>query len=65
MGPDGRRATALPGVSMHLIADTDHALSPEAARARYSDIVLDLCIDLETGCRSDPSSGAALRSALG
>lgn len=40
MGPDGCRATALPGIEMELIPDADHALTPAAARARFGDLVV-------------------------
>lgn len=33
MGPDGARATALPGVSLAIIPATDHPLTPKPARA--------------------------------
>jgi pimeloyl-ACP methyl ester carboxylesterase len=34
MGPDGHRATALPGVSRRLIENTDHTFTPTEARRR-------------------------------
>jgi pimeloyl-ACP methyl ester carboxylesterase len=34
MGPEGQRATALPGVTKRLIADADHTFTPPEARRR-------------------------------
>jgi len=34
MGPDGHRATALPGVTRRLIENTDHTFTPSEARRR-------------------------------
>lgn len=37
MGPDGHRATALPGVTKQLIENTDHTFTPSEARRRLRD----------------------------
>jgi hypothetical protein len=36
MGPDGAKATALPGVARIVLADADHLLSSRAARQAYT-----------------------------
>ncbi len=42
LGPDGARATALPGVDKFILARADHMLTPQRARAALADHVLDL-----------------------
>ena len=39
MGPEGRRATALPGVTKELIANTDHTFTPSEARRRLRNVL--------------------------
>jgi pimeloyl-ACP methyl ester carboxylesterase len=39
MGPDGHRATALPGVTKHVIENTDHTFTPSEARRRLREAV--------------------------
>jgi len=39
MGPEGRRATALPGVRKQLIENTDHTFTPNEARRRLREIL--------------------------
>lgn len=51
-GPDGAQALALPGVSMRIICDTDHPVTPDAARAR-------LQVYLEEWCGLDVDGAAA------
>lgn len=65
MGPNGRWATALPGVSMHLIPDTDHALTSATARGRYSDIVLRSALARRDGLGERMSAVAGSRAVAG
>jgi hypothetical protein len=39
MGPQGRRATALPGVTKELIENTDHTFTPSEARQRLREVL--------------------------
>jgi pimeloyl-ACP methyl ester carboxylesterase len=39
MGPEGRRATALPGVTKRLIENTDHTFTPTEARRRLREML--------------------------
>jgi alpha/beta superfamily hydrolase len=41
MGPDGERATAMPGVRKIVLHEADHLLSSRAARRRYEAVVVD------------------------